>query len=119
MGLDIPAFERDPLNLQFYIDTVHCVTRRKRYNSQCLYDTFTEYCDMDGVDVKKTLLKALEKDKIWFTHASAACLGMRGVSYVNWVSKLERPRTWPDEYTLYCLCVVFQRNAVVINARRP
>ena len=76
MGKDIASFNLDPLNGQFYIDTVYCVTKRKRFNCHCLYDTFVEYCDMDGKQVKTALLKFLEKEKAWFTRASAACLGM-------------------------------------------
>ena len=43
---------------------------------------------------------------------------MRSVSFEAWFEKLQRPRTWPNEYTLYALCVVFRRNALVINAGR-
>ena len=48
MGLDIKAFERDSLSMQFYINTGYCVTKRKRFNIKCMYDTFAEYCDLDA-----------------------------------------------------------------------
>ena len=119
MGKDIASFNLDPLNEQFYIDTGYCVTKRKTYNCRCLYDTFAEYCDMDGKQVKEALLKFLEKENSWFVRASAACLGMRSINFTKWLQKLKNPRTWPDEYALYGLCVLFRRNAVVITSGRP
>ena len=116
MGFDIKAFERDPLCMQFYIDTSYCVTKWKRFNIKCMYKTFAEYCDLDTKGVKDLLIKEIEKSKHWFIKASAASLGMRSVSFEAWFAKLQRSCTWPNKYALYALCVVFRRNALVINA---
>ena len=49
--------------------------------------------------------------------ANAACLGMHGLKYKDWLKKLEKARTWPNELALYALCILFQRNACVFNSR--
>ena len=116
MGMDIKVFEASELNQQYYLDTIHCVTKRKRFNVMCMYDTLGEYCGITGKDIKAKLLEELENNTQWYTMASAACLGMRGVQYTDWINKLKHPRTWPNELSLYALCILFCRNALVFNS---
>ena len=82
----------------------------------CMYDTFGEYCGIPGKDVKAKLIEELENNTPWYTMASAACLGIRGIQYMDWLKKLKRPRTWPNELNLYTLCILFHRNALVFNS---
>ena len=89
--MDINVFEKNSLSDQYYLDTTHCVTRYKRYNCRCLYDTFAEYCTLDGKSVKDALIKELNSKEEWYMRASSACLGMRGVSFKNWMTKLVKP----------------------------
>ena len=116
--MDINVFENNSLSDQYYLDTTHCVTQYKRYNCRCLYDTFVEYCTLDGQSVKDALIKELNSKEEWYTRASSACLGMRGVSFKNQMTKLVKPRTWPNELVLYGLCILFRCNAVVFSCRR-
>ena len=88
MGMDIKVFEASELSQQYYLDTVHCVTKRKCFNVMCMYDTFGEYCGIPGKDVKAKLIEELENNTSWYTMASAACLGMRGIQYMDWIKKL-------------------------------
>ena len=106
-GMDINVFENNTLIDQYYLDMTHCVTRSKRFNCKCLYDTFADYCMLDGKEVKKALVSELKSNEVWYERAASACLGMRGVTFKNWLAKLERPRTWPNELVLYALSVLF------------
>ena len=116
IGMDIKVFEASELSQQYYLDTIHCVTKHKRFNVMCMYDTFREYCGLTGKDIKAKLLEELENNTQWYIMASAACLGMRGVQYTDWINKLKCPRTWPNEPSLYALCILFCRNALVFNS---
>ena len=106
------------LSDQYYLDTSHCVTKSKRFNNKCLYDTFAEYCTLTGAEVKIKLLQELKAKEEWYTKASAACLGMRSVTYSDWHKKLQKAHTWPNELALYALCILFRRNAYVFNNGR-
>ena len=117
-GMDINVFENNTLSDQYYLDMTHCVTRSKRFNCKCLYDTFANYCMLDGKEVKKALVSELKSKEVWYERAGSACLGMRGVTFKNWLAKLERLRTWPNELVLYALSVLFQRNAIVFSCGR-
>ena len=105
LGMDIKVFEASEISQQFYLDTVHCVTKRKRFNIICMFDTFGEYCGMSGKEVKQKLIDELDSNVTWYTMASAACLGMHGIPFIDWLKKLKRPRIWPNELTLYVLCM--------------
>ena len=118
MGLDIKAFKESEYGFQYYLDTSMCVTKQKTYNRKCLYDTFSEYCDLTGDEVKAKVLQELETNSVWYTKASATCLGMRGIKFDTWFKKQARPRTWPNELILYALCIIFCRNVLVINGGR-
>ena len=118
MGLDIKAFEESEYGFQYYLDTSICVTKRKTYNRKCLYDTFSKYCDLSGDEVKAKVLYELESNSVWYTKASAACLGMRGIKFDVWLKKQACPHTWPNELILYALCILFCCNALVINGGR-
>ena len=96
-GVDLRQFDNDELSFQYYLDTSHVVTKRKTYNVKCLYDTFSEYCELTPQEVKKRMLCVIKEHHSWFKKASTACLGMRQISFENWLKRLERPRTWPDE----------------------
>ena len=115
MGLDIRLFDSLDLSKQFYIDTIHCVTKRKAFNRDCLYDTFVEYTNLSADEVKARVIKELNDKQEWYEWAGIACLGMRGIKYDKWLKKLKSKRSWPDELALYGLCVLFHRNALVIN----
>ena len=91
LGIDKILFEQHPLSDQYYLDMIHCVTKRKHFNVFCLYDSFAEYCDLNGKEVKARLLEELDSNIVWYTKASAACLGMRGVTYNDWLKKLKWP----------------------------
>ena len=117
MEMDIKVFGASELSRQFYLDTIHCVTKRKRF-IMCMYDTFGEYCGISGKEVKQKLIDELDSSVTWYTMASAACLGMRGIPFTDWLKKLKHPRTWPNELTLYALCILFHRNALVFNSGR-
>ena len=117
-GMDIQVFDQDSLSDQYYLDTSHCVTKSKRFNNHCLYDTFTEYCTLSGMDVKRKLITELKEHEDWYIIASAACLGMRSVKYEEWFKKLQKARTWPNELALYALCIIFHRNACMFNNGR-
>ena len=114
-GMDIQVFDQDSLSDQYYLDTSHCITKSKRFNNQCLYNTFAEYCTLTGVEVKSRLMEELKTREEWYIKASAACLGMRGVKYKDWLKKLEKARWWPNELALYSLCILFRQNACVFN----
>ena len=116
LGMDIKVFEASEISQQFYLDTVHCVTKRKCFNIMCMFDTFGEYCGMTGKEVKQKLIEELDSNVTWYTMASAACLGMHGIPFIDWLKKLKRLRTWPNELTLYALCIMFRRNALVYNS---
>ena len=90
-GMDINVFENNTLSDQYYLDTTHCVTRSKWYNCRCLYDTFAEYCTLDGKSVKDELIAELKTKEGWYERASSACLGMRGITFKNWLIKLAKP----------------------------
>ena len=118
MGLDIKDFEESEYGFQYYLDTLMCVTKRKTYNRKCLYDTFSKYCDLTGDEVKAKVLQELETNSFWYTKASATCLGMQGIKFETWLKKQAHPCTWPNELILYALCIIFCRNALVINGGR-
>ena len=117
-GMDIQVFDQDSLSEQYYLDTSHCVTKSKRFNNRCLYDTFAEYCTLSGVEVKNKLNTELKEREDWYIRASAVCLGMRSLKYDEWFKKLQKVRTWPNELALYALCIIFRRNACVFNNGR-
>ena len=106
-GMDIQVFDWDSLSDQYYLDTSHCVTKTKRFNNKCLYDTFTDYCTLTGVEVKSQLLSELKSKEDWYVRASAACLCMHSLKYKDWLKKLEKARTLPNELALYALCILF------------
>ena len=114
-GMDIQVFDQDSLSDQYYLDMSHCVTKSKRFNNRCLYDTFAEYCTLSGMDVKRKLIIELKEREDWYIKASVACLGMQSVKYEEWFKKLQKARTWPNELVLYALCIIFCRNACVFN----
>ena len=68
--------------------------------------------------MKAKVLQELESNSVWYTKASAACLGMRGIKFETWLKKQAHPCTWPNELILYALCIIFCRNALVINGSR-
>ena len=76
MGLDIEAFEESEYGFQYYLDTSMCVTKQKTYNRKCLYDMFSEYCELTEDEVKAKILQEFESNSDWYRKASAACLGM-------------------------------------------
>ena len=117
-GMDIQVFDQDSLSDQYYLDTLHCVTKSKHFNNKCLYYTFAEYCTLNGAEVKTKLLQELKAREEWYIKASTARLGMCGVAYSDWYKKLQKARTWPNELALYALCVLFHRNACVFNNGR-
>ena len=51
--------------------------------------------------------------------ADTCPLGMRGIRYDQWLKKLEKPRTWPDELCLYMLCMIYRHHAIVFTATQP
>ena len=116
MGMDIKVFEASDLSQLYYLDTIHCVTKHKHFNVMYMYDTFGEYCGTPGKEIKQKLIHELETNTTWYTTASAACLGMKGIQFMDWLKKLKRPRTWPNELPLYALCILFHRNVLVFNA---
>ena len=75
-GVDLRQFDNDVLSFQYYLDTSHVVTKRKTYNVKCLYDTFSEYCELTPLEVKKRMLCEIKEHYSWFKKASTACLGM-------------------------------------------
>ena len=103
---------------QFYLDTSYCVTKRKTFNRHCLYDTFAEYTDLNANEVKAELISELITNHDWYNKAGAACLGMRGIKYDTWLKKLRVAHGWPDKLALYALCIIFRRNALVMNSGR-
>ena len=116
--MDIQVFDQGSLSDQYYLDTSHCVTKSKCFNSKCLYNTFAEYCMLTGAEVKIKLLHKLKTREEWYIKASTACLGMRRVAYSDWYKKLQKACTWPNELALYALCVLFHHNACVFNNGR-
>ena len=119
MGLDIRLFYSLELSKQFYIDTIHCVTKRKAFNRNCLYDTFAEYTNLRADEVKARLIHELSDKQEWYEQSGIACLGMQGIKYDKWLKKLKLKRSWPEELALYGLCILFCQNALVINSGRP
>ena len=89
LRMDIKVFEASEISQQFYLDTVHCITKCKRFNIMCMFDTFGEYCGMSGKEVKQRLLEELDSYVTWYTMVSAACLGMCGVPFTDWLKKLK------------------------------
>ena len=116
MGMDIKVFEASDLSQLYYLDTIHCVTKHKHFNVMYMYDMFREYCGTPGKEIKQKLIHELETNTTWYTTASAACLGMIGIQFMDWLKNLKRPRTWPNELPLYALCILFHRNVLVFNA---
>ena len=89
LGMDIKVFEASEISQQFYLDTFHCVTKCKCFNIMCMFDTFWEYCGMTGKEVKQKLIEELDSNVRWYTMASAACLGMCGIPFIEWLKKLK------------------------------
>ena len=118
-GVDINAFNQGNLSDMYYLDTVHCVTKRKTYNRKCMYDIFGEYSNMTGDEVKAKLITELSENKEWYRMAGTCPLGMRGVGFDQWLKKLEKPRTWPDKLCLYGLCMIYRQHAIVFTATQP
>ena len=100
LGMDIRLFDVDLLKDQFYLDTAYCVIKRKTFNTKCLYDTFTEYTDLDCDQVKSMLINELTFNSEWYKEAGVASLGMRGIQYQEFLNKLKKKRTWPNELAL-------------------
>ena len=88
MGLDIKLFDTLDISKQFYIDTVHCVTKRKAFNRNCLYDTFAECSNISADQVKALLLKELSDNQEWYERVGIACLGMREIKFNKWLKTL-------------------------------
>ena len=90
-GVDINAFNQGNLSDMYYLDTVHCVTKRKTYNRKCMYDIFGEYSNMSADEVKAKLIAELSENKEWYRMAGTCPLGMRGVRFDQWLKRLEKP----------------------------
>ena len=118
-GVDINVFNQGSLQEMYYLDTTHCATKRKTYNRKCLYDTFGEYANMTSDQVKSRVINEIKTNPDWYCTAGTCPLGMRGLKFEQWLAKLERPRTWPDELCLYALCMIFRRHALVFTGSQP
>ena len=117
-GMDIQAFENSELAIQYYLDTSHCVLKSKKFNCKCLYDMFSEYCDWKSTQVKKELLSEIKTNRQWYQKASTVCLGMRDMTYNEWLKHISKARTPADELALYGLCVLFRRNVIVFTQNK-
>ena len=118
-GMDIKSFDNSSLQDMYYLDTLNCVTKSKRYNRKCLFDTFGSICDLTGDEMKERVIKEIETYRTWFKDAGTCALGMRGIMFDAWLTKLKRPQTWPNELCLYALCILTRRHTLVFTAGQP
>ena len=118
-GMDIKAFDSSSLQDMYYLDTLYCVTKAKRFNRKHLYEMFGSICDLTADEMKAKVINEIERYSTWFKSAGTCTLGMRDLMFEAWFDKLKRPCTWPDELCLYALCVLTRRHALVVHPGAP
>ena len=90
-AMDIKAFDSSDLSDMYWMDTRHCIMKRKRYNRNNLYSIFGEYVDLPPDEIKKMLISEIKSKPDWYSRAGMVCLGMRNTSFEKWLEKLQRP----------------------------
>ena len=92
---------------------------KKKYNPMNLYDIFASYTNKTGSEIKDLVLQEITENKHWYRKAGHISLGMRGVTFNNWLKQLRYKKTAGDELCVYALSTLFRRHSIIHNAIHP
>ena len=65
-AMDIKAFDSSDLSDMYWMDTGHCITKRKRYNRHNLYSIFGEYANLCSDNIKQKLIEEIKSKPDWY-----------------------------------------------------
>ena len=118
---DATLFEQSELKQMYILDTSMCVIgkRKKKYNPMNLYDIFAAYTNKTGMEIKDLVLQEISENKHWYRQASHVLLGMRGITFDDWLKQLRYKKTLGDELCVYALSDLFRRHKIIHNAVHP
>ena len=91
LGVHINIFNTSSLSEMYYLDTSHVVTKTKRLNCKCLYDTFGEYVDLPGTKMKELAVAEIKQNRALYNRVGRCSLGMCGMNFKKWLDKLPKP----------------------------
>ena len=114
-------FDQSKLGQMFYLDTMHCVTgkRKKKYNSFNLYTIFGAYVNKSPQKVKELMLNEIWTNKHWYLLAGQVVYGMKSMNFDQWFKLMKPKKAHADELCIYALSVLFRRHTVVNSSLRP
>ena len=87
-----------------------------------LYDIFGTYSNQDGDLVRVLMLNELtcsEANNNYYGRAGFICLQMKGMSLGDWCEQQARKNTRGDEFSIYVLCHLFMRHAMIHSKSQP
>ena len=118
---DATLFEQSELRQMYTLDTSMCVIGKgkKKYNPMNLYDIFASYTNKTGSEIKDLVLQEISENKHWYQQAGHVSLGMRGVTFDDWLKQLRYKKTAGDELGVYALSTFFRRHSIIHNAICP
>ena len=115
---DATLFDLSELGQMYWLDTSTCVLgkRKKKYNPMNLYEIFASYMNKTSVEIEELVLKEISENTHWYRHAGHVCLGMRGMTFDEWLKQLKYKRTPGDELCVYALSALLRRHTIIHNA---
>ena len=114
-GVTRCEFENSNLSEYYTLDLSFC-HRGKRLNANMLYDIFGSYSNQTGEEVCTIMLNEVTASKSstdYYNRAGFICLMMRGLTLEDWLSSQVKNLTRGDEMSVYVLCHVFVRHAMI------
>ena len=115
---DATLFEQSELGQMYTLDISTCVIgkRKKKYNPMNLYDILVSYTNKTGSEIKDLVFQEISGNKHWYRQAGHVSLGMRGITFNDWLKQLQYKKTSGDELCVYALSTLFRRHSIIHNA---
>ena len=79
-----------------------------------MFELFSKYCDIDVDQIRENLIQYIYDNRKETESASKQCLPS-GVSLGNWLLRMTQKTNPGDEFTLYLLCKLYNRHAIIIT----
>ena len=106
-------FKTVSLSDDYWLDTRNCYLKNNQRDPDAMFRLFGNFSNDDPETVRLNMIEHVNSDKAYYDSVAVIALSFKRMKLDDWLEDIGEPNTFGDEISLYVLCRMYNRHAII------
>ena len=111
--MTLEDFKTVSLSDDYWLDTRNCYLKNNKRYPDAMFRLFGNFSNDDPETVRLNMIEHVNSDKAYYDSVAVIALSFKRMKLDDWLEDIGEPNTFGDEISLYVICRMYNRHAII------